>query len=160
MPQRGCLLRCTVAHDCSGFHLMYKSLKVTFLPWLLVAKHSSINSWWQKHKKLWGKKTAANTISCLTIETYYYFYYYSIFCWDFLCNNIASFHVTTITCSCAWKTQGHISLCSPTLFFFHSGDIQELRDAQADPRLLNINAARFQVHLDVGDRLICSRFPD
>ncbi|KAF2987995.1 hypothetical protein EK904_003063 [Melospiza melodia maxima] len=35
-------------------------------------------------------------------------------------------------------------------------DIQKCRDAQAGPTLLNINAARLQVHLDVDDRLICS----
>lgn len=55
----------TVAHDCSGFHLVYKSLKVTFLPGLLVAKHSSINSSWEKQKNvssLWEKKTAADTV--------------------------------------------------------------------------------------------------
>lgn len=33
------------------------------------------------------------------------------------------------------------------------------RDAQAGPRLLDINAARFQVHLDISDRLICSHSP-
>lgn len=122
MPQRRCLLRRTAAHDCSGFHLMYNSVKVSFLPWLLVAKHSSVNSWWEKESKLWEKKTAADTVlcslcrisGCLTVETYCYSCCYSIFCWDFLRNNIASLLVTAITCSCAWETQGPTCLCSPT----------------------------------------------
>lgn len=61
MPQRRCLLRCTAAHDRPGLRPNHKSVKVSFLPWLLVAKHSSINSWWEKESKLWEKKTAENS---------------------------------------------------------------------------------------------------
>lgn len=151
-------------HCCTWLLWVSSNVQVTegYLPPLAsCSKHSSTDNWWEKWKNF-GRRKPQLTVSwslcrilgCLTAKTCYYCYYYSIFCWNFLCNNIASLLITAITCSWAQKTRGPISLCSHTPFYL--GDIQEHRDAQAGPRLLGINAARFQAHLDVGDRLICS----
>lgn len=62
-------------------------------------------------------------LGCLAVETYYYFYFYSIFCWDFLCNTIALLLVTAVIVLVHRSLKGPF-LCALLCPFFFLGTLR------------------------------------